>query len=101
MEYQDYNNDDFYNSEAAARLSAEYNKDLEARCELLKTADTLEKQIKATRSLLLYRRRVRLEIKLQRVLLNILLNLSPADQALGREIYDRLLQCVARLEKLC
>jgi len=99
MEYQ--NSDDFYNSDVAEQMAKEYKKSLLATEELFKTADILEKQARSMRSLLLHRRRVRLEIRLQRVLLNILLSLTPADQELGKQTYDRLLNCVARLEKLC
>ena len=69
--------------------------------ELLIDADGLEKQAKAVTSIFLRRRRVRLELQLQRKLLEILLVLTPDDQELGRAIYDRLLNCVARLENLC
>ena len=96
MEYHD-----FYDSDAAAEMASEYNKSIASVAELLTDADLLEKQIKATHSIFLRRRRVRVEIKLQRTLLKVLMSLSPADQQLGRQVYERLVSCVDRLDRLC
>ena len=115
MEYKNYadpninNNakkmDDFYNSEAAAQMSAEYSTassySKQHITESIETAALLERQIKSMRSLLLYRKRIRLEIRLQRILLNILVSLPPTEQQLGTQVYNQLLDCVARLEKMC
>ena len=109
MEYQNFAEsekvDDFYNSKAAEQMAKEYTRasadSKKHITDALETADALERQIKSMRSLLLYRRRLRLEIRLQRVLLNILISLSPDDKQLGTQVYNRLLDCVARLEKMC
>ena len=101
--------EDFYDSELAAQMVAEYAKchsepKVRNLCDidkLLKDTELLEKQIKSTHSFLMRRRRARLELKLMRSLLEILLSLSPADQQLGKQIYDRLVSSVDRLEKLC
>lgn len=103
---------DFYNSAAAAKMADEYAKQLGVplatrpnvplqAANLLTDATAIEKQIEQTRFIFMRRRRARLEVKLQRTLLQVLVSLSPADQQLGRETYARLLSCVDRLEKLC
>ena len=76
MEHQ--NPDDFYNSEAATQMVKEYRSVQVSSCQLLKS-----------------------EMRLLRSLVEILLQLSPPDRQLRRQIYDRLLSCVDRLEKLC
>jgi len=95
----------FYDSDQAAEMAEEYKKQARESLlkveELLKDAETTERQIDTTHRILFRRRRVRLEIKLQRILLAILMALTPEEQDLGRQIYDRLVSCVDRLEKLC
>ena len=100
--------EDFYDSELAAEMVREYQQAEKHRTTphedvyiLLKEADELEKQIRSVRSILLYRRRLRLEVKLMRKLLDVLLLLSPEEQILGQQVYDRLVKVVERVEKMC
>ena len=95
--------EDFYDSDLAAKMVEEYaritpHEDVEL---LLNEAEDLEKQIRSMRSLLLYRRRLRLEIKLMRKLLDALLLIRPEEQILGQQVYDRLVKVVDRIEKMC
>jgi len=96
---------DFYDSVQASELAEAYREQINSSVaiveELLQTADEIERQIEATHRLLMRRRRIRLELRLQRVLLSILMTLTPESQELGVQIYERLLTCVDRLEKLC
>ena len=100
-----YINMDFYDSPAAAEMAQEYRQQAASSFikveELLRDADETEKQIAVTHKILFRRKRVRLEIKLQRILLAVLGELSLDQQELGNQIYQRLQNCVDRLEKLC
>ena len=102
MEYQD-----FYNSEDAAKMVAEYNKlkipplPPQYVKELLNEADDLENLATGLNSFLFRRRKMRLEIKLQQKLLDVLLVLSPEEQELGKQTYDRLSASIGRVYKLC
>lgn len=101
MEYQD-----FYNSKEAAKMVAEYNKlkipplPPQYIKELLNDADDLEHLATGLNSFLFRRRKMRLEIRLQQKLLDILLTLSPDDQEIGKQIYDRLSASIGRVYKL-
>jgi len=86
--------ENFYNSDAAREMAEQYKK------HILEEADVMEIQTKSVTSIFLRRRRMRMELKLQRHLLETLLKLSPDDAELGLQIYDRLLNCVARMERL-
>jgi len=96
---------EFYDTSAAAEMADAYNQQINSSIikaeDLLRDADEIEQKIKTTHKILMRRKRVRLEIKLQRILLTILEVLSPQQQELGYQIYARLLSCVDRLEKLC
>jgi len=96
---------DFFDSDEAAEMAEAYRQQSHASLvkveELLQDAELTEKQIQATHKFLMRRRRVRLELRLQRILLTILMMLSPENQELGSKIYERLLSCVDRLERLC
>ena len=94
--------EDFYDSELAAEMVREYGRVTphEEVYVLLREADDLERQIRSMRSMLLYRRRLRLEIKLMRKLLDALLLIRPEEQVLGQTVYDRLVKVVERVEKV-
>jgi len=96
---------DFYDSAEAAEMAEAYRQQTLTSIikveELLMEADETQKRIESTHRILMRRRRVRLEIKLQRILLTILETLTPEQQDLGAQIYERLLSGVDRLEKLC
>jgi len=96
---------EFFDSAEASEMAEAYkqqaNQSLLKVEELLKEADETRRRIEATHKILLRRRRVRLELKLQRILLAILVALTPEQQELGSKIYERLHSSVDRLEKLC
>lgn len=96
---------DFFDSAEAAEMANAYKAHVHSSImkveELLKEADDMQRQIEATHRILLRRRRVRLELRLQRILLCVLMTLTPESQELGTQVYERLLSCVDRLEKLC
>jgi len=96
---------EFYDSAEAGEMAEEYKKQIRSTLlkvgELLHEAELTERRIEATHKILMRRRRVRLELRLQRILLTILETLTPEEQELGSQIYDRLISCVDRLEKLC
>ena len=96
---------DFYDSDEARTLADAYKQQIHTSIikveELLQDADETERRIEATHRILMRRRRIRLELKLQRILLTILAALSPEAQELGNRVYERLICCVDRLEKLC
>jgi len=96
---------DFYDSAEAGEMAAAYRNQIHSSImrveELLQEADETQRRIEATHKILLRRRRVRLELKLQRILLAVLTTLTPDAQELGSQVYERLLSCVDRLEKLC
>jgi len=100
MEYKD-----FYNSDDAEQMAQEYkesiNKSSQLAGALLIDADILEKQCKQMTSIFLKRRRIRLELSLQRQLLEILLTIPATETSLNLAVYERLLNCLARLDKLC
>jgi len=95
----------FFDSAEAAEMAEAYKQQKHTALlrveELLQEADETEKRIKGIHMLLLRRKRVRLELKLQRILLTVLSVLSPESQELGAQVYERMLSCVDRLEKLC
>jgi hypothetical protein len=96
---------EFYDSPAAAEMAEAYNRQFNTSIikveELLQSADETYNKINATHKILMRRKRVRLEIKLQRIFLTILETLGPEDQELGNQIYRKLQSGVDRLEKLC
>jgi len=96
---------DFYDSAEAEAMAEAFKQQANATLlkveELLQEADATERRIEATHRILMRRRRVRLELKLQRILLAVLRTLSPEAQELGSQVYERLISCVDRLEKLC
>ena len=96
---------DFYDSAEAGEMAAAYRNQIHTSImkveELLKEADAIQQRIEATHKILFRRRRIRLELKLQRILLEVLMTLTPDAQELGSQVYERLLSCVDRLEKLC
>lgn len=95
----------FFDSAEAAEMAEAYRLQRHTSLlqveELLHEADETERRIKGIHMLLLRRKRVRLELKLQRILLTVLGVLSPDSQELGSQVYERILSCVDRLEKLC
>jgi len=97
--------EEFYDSASAEAMADAYARQAEQSLlrveELLVEAGLTQRKIEATHKILLRRRRVKLELRLQRILLAILVVLEPENQELGRQIYERLLSCVDRLEKLC
>ena len=103
--YRIYINMDFFDSAEAAEMAEAYRQQINSSImkveELLKEADATERRIEATHKVLMRRRRVRLELRLQRILLDILTTLTPESQELGCQVYERLICCVDRLEKLC
>jgi len=96
---------EFFDSAKAGEMAEAYKQQAKQSLlkvdELLKQAETTERKIEATHKILFRRKRIRLELRLQRILLAILMGLTPEDQELGSQIYDRLISCVDRLEKLC
>ena len=98
-------NTEFYDSHEAAEMADAYRQQTHTALlkveELLQDADATEKRIEATHKVLMRRRRVRLELRLQRLLLTVLSVLSPESQELGAQVYERLISCVDRLERLC
>ena len=96
---------DFYDSAEAGEMAEAFRQSVHTSImkaeELLQEADATQRRIEATNKILMRRRRVRLELKLQRILLAVLATLSPEAQELGMQVYERLLCCVDRLEKLC
>ena len=96
---------EFYDSTEASEMAEAYRQQVYKSIikveELLQEADATERQIAMTHKILMRRRRVRLELKLQRILLTVLANLTPEAQELGSQVYEKLLSCVDRLEKLC
>jgi len=96
---------EFYDSPEAATMAEAYSQQINSSLvkaeELLRDADEVEKRIQTTHRILMRRKRMRLEIKLQKILLTILAALSPDQQELGTQIYERLQSGVDRMEKLC
>jgi len=96
---------DFYDSAEATEMAKAYKEQVHTSImkveELLKEADATQAMIEATHRILMRRRRVRLELRLQRILLSVLVTLTPESQELGNQVYERLICCVDRLEKLC
>jgi len=96
---------DFYDTSEASEMADAYRQQAHNSLmkvdELLQEADITEKRIEMTHKILMRRRRMRLEIKLQRILLAVLMLLSPENQELGTKVYERLSTSVDRLEKLC
>jgi len=96
---------EFFDSTEAHEMAEAYKQQAKQSLlrveELLKEADMTERCIETTHKILFRRKRVRLELKLQRILLAILMTLTPEEQDLGAQIYTRLISCVDRLEKLC
>ena len=96
---------EFYDSTEAGEMVDAYKQQMHTSLmkveELLQEADATQRRIEATHKILMRRRRVRLELRLQRILLTALTTLTPESQELGSQVYERLLCCVDRLEKLC